>query len=61
MALDLFAGIRVSDERVLDEIGAELDAIHREVRDDLGAQDEAYIRRLIAIHETTFDRTVRLL
>jgi linoleoyl-CoA desaturase len=37
------------DPDTLDAIAAELDAIHREVRNDLGEKDVAYIRRMIEI------------
>jgi fatty acid desaturase len=36
-------------DTTLDAIAAELDAIHRAIRDDLGDQDIAYVRRMIAI------------
>lgn len=45
---------------VLEAVAAEFDAIHREVLDDLGKQDEAYIRRIIAI-QRCLDATGRTL
>jgi fatty acid desaturase len=37
------------DDEALDAIAAEFDALQRDVRSDLGENDEAYIRRMIAI------------
>ncbi|MER6993137.1 acyl-CoA desaturase [Saccharopolyspora hirsuta] len=39
---------RLTDEQ-LDALGAELDAIRRELIDDLGEQDAAYIRRIVDV------------
>jgi fatty acid desaturase len=34
----------------IEEIGEQFDAIHKEIRDDLGARDATYIRNLITFH-----------
>jgi NADPH-dependent stearoyl-CoA 9-desaturase len=40
---------RLTEEQI-DAIGEELDALHEEVRADLGERDAAYIRGIIALH-----------
>jgi fatty acid desaturase len=40
---------RLSDEQI-DALGRELDALHEEVKADLGDRDAAYIRGIIALH-----------
>ncbi|OYN97431.1 fatty acid desaturase family protein [Enemella evansiae] len=45
-------GFRALDEATIDRIGAELDAIRAEVTADLGAEDAAYIRRIIRIQRS---------
>lgn len=49
---ELEASLSALDEATIDRIGAELDAIRAEVTADLGAEDAAYIRRIIRIQRS---------